>query len=529
MSETLSMLGGRWKGLCRVIFGTEIGELRDYAKYLTENNEPIGHRKSNISGKEVVSAPTAYYEGAKWIAHDEVDFSKRFEPLSINEIKDIDSVVEALGERACYTGNIFFGQSGNIENSSNINDSFCIYETAFFGNSKYLAYCTVGRRNEACFGCNAVVESEGCIKCCRSFRNKRSFELWMSQNSTDCYYSFGLENCLNCMFCFNAQNKRNAIGNLELGREKYNAIKEKLASEMASELVSRHNLPSLLDLVEQTDEPNAKKEVAKNDTLASRNIAAIETSFAHTTGVLFGEKLDGIETYANWLKKHTRPVGRGVSAASGKPLVLANYANYQKFPRGRLVDSAEAREKGAKTHLEASEVETMNMQNAGQKLKKLAFFNVEFFEGSNMNLAECAIAVDSTNCYRSSLLEYSKNCAYSFWTNNCQNVFGSDGPFDSNSCINIYYCCAQTRCFEIDCCGYCSDTYFAHGCENLSEAMFCFNVKNKRFAIGNAEMQPEKYRNIKAALLGQIAEELEEKKDLKWGIYNIGCRVKGQK
>ncbi len=233
MSEALDTCKRRWATCCKILFGQEIGDLSDFAPWLMENIEEIGHRKSTLSGKEVVSAPIAYSKNSKWLSFDEVDFGKKFEPLNINEIKDIDSIAQAFSERFSYTGNIFFGNSGNIERSSNINDSFYIYNSARFGNSKYLAYSTIGRECSDCFGCNAISKSEFCIRCSQSHLNKRCFELWMGQNNSDSYYSYGIHGCSNAIFCFNAKSKKYAIGNLELDPAKYSKIKEKLISEMA--------------------------------------------------------------------------------------------------------------------------------------------------------------------------------------------------------------------------------------------------------------------------------------------------------
>ena len=69
----------------------------------------------------------------------------------------------------------------------------------------------------------------------------------------------------------------------------------------------------------------------------------------------------------------------------------------------------------------------------------------------------------------------------------------------------------------------CTDLYFGHNCENVQDGMFCFNVKNLKRAIGNAEYSPDEYKKVKSSLLEQISSELEAKKTLKWDIYNIGC------
>ncbi len=142
MSETLNVLERRWRGACKLIFGREACGLEECKAWLTELTEPISYHSSSVSGKEVISAPTDYCGSAKWLSFDEVEFSKRFAPLSINEIKDIDTLLSAISERMQYSGNVVFGNSSNIERSSNLNDSHYIYGVGRNGNSKYLAYVT---------------------------------------------------------------------------------------------------------------------------------------------------------------------------------------------------------------------------------------------------------------------------------------------------------------------------------------------------------------------------------------------------
>ncbi|MBM3229513.1 hypothetical protein FJZ26_03715 [Candidatus Parvarchaeota archaeon] len=108
---------------------------------------------------------------------------------------------------------------------------------------KYLAYDTLGRLCESCFGCNGIGESSFCIRCYETFRDKRCFELWMSQNCSDCYYVFGLNNCAHCMFCFNAKNLNFAIGNAPVAPDKFRQIKKQLLSRIAAQLELKKDLP----------------------------------------------------------------------------------------------------------------------------------------------------------------------------------------------------------------------------------------------------------------------------------------------
>jgi hypothetical protein len=52
--------------------------------------------------------------------------------------------------------------------------------------------------------------------------------------------------------------------------------------------------------------------------------------------------------------------------------------------------------------------------------------------------------------------------------------------------------------------------------------MFCFNVKNMRYAIGNVEVGREKYLEMKKMVLWEIAKRIQEKHDLPFDIYSLG-------
>ena len=53
--------------------------------------------------------------------------------------------------------------------------------------------------------------------------------------------------------------------------------------------------------------------------------------------------------------------------------------------------------------------------------------------------------------------------------------------------------------------------------------MFCFNTKNKRYAIGNAEVGKESFLKAKSALLAWLLSQLEKKGSVELDIYNLGC------
>ncbi|MCX6769893.1 MAG: hypothetical protein NT051_04415 [Candidatus Micrarchaeota archaeon] len=248
-SETYLELNRRWNILCRVIFGEEIGDMGEYGEWLAENTLPLFTGKSTASGKSVSFVLPYYPKDAKFISLDEVDFSKKFEPLSMNEVKDIDSIIRAVSERVCYSGNVVLGNLRFVDESADTIESFYVYRSAQISFSKYVAYGYNMEYAESVFGTINHGHCNNSIRISDSNFLSRCFETYGSEQSSDLFYSHRLFNCANCLFSFNLRNAKNAIGNLQLQPEKYAELKKKLLSEMTQILRKERKLPSLLEMV----------------------------------------------------------------------------------------------------------------------------------------------------------------------------------------------------------------------------------------------------------------------------------------
>ena len=522
MGELQAALERAWASTCKVLFGEEAGSMRQYEKWLAELVDPAVVRKSCISGKDVIYSTAHYSESAASINLDEVDFNRKYPPLSINQVKDIDSIISAIKDRAYYSGNVVLGNSKYVEKSANISDSFYIYNTTLSSNDKYMAYCTQCRLDSYGFGGNAISESEFCLKCHELTRVKRCFEAWMTQDSANCYYSHGLKDCTDCMFSFNLRSKRFAIGNLELPPDKYKGIKAKLLSEMLSDLKRDKRLPSLIEIAARCGKPSAPKIPPAALHTEPLDKGRIEDAFSRTMALLFGKKpIGGIDFYRDWLVRNTRGIDIGKSASSGRRLYIAQYGNYSDLPRDRLLGLDEAQALGASARLEMADAEGLTLASAHAKIGKIAFFNTEINDGQNSNDIECAVLIDAVNCYRTVCSAYSKQCAYSFWPQKSESIFGCDIMFWCSFCVKCYNSVNLKRCLEMDSCSTCADCLFCHNCENLQNCMFCFNTKNKRYAIGNVEVGPEAYARAKKTVLEQLSVELEKTGKISRSIFSL--------
>jgi hypothetical protein len=538
MMEIYDQLNKDWRSVTKVLFGVDaegIGELKDYGEYLSEYNDAPSVEKSAVSGKDTYLAIDEYCDGAKFIGLDEVDFNKRFEPLNINEIKDVDSIVGAVKERIYYTGNLVLGNSKFVEGSSNITDGVYIYKSCLLDECQHAAYSSYIRRSKYIFGCTSAAFLDHVVRGHEigPYVN-RCFEVYLIMNSSDTYYSANLDGCAECLFCFNLRGRRHNIGNLELPKDKYAIIKSKLLSEMAEDIKRKKSKRSLFNILSSLPKEKvvtgADQEDVSGKSDQSFDLAPIDKAFRQTFNVILKKEPSGLEAYAGFLQKKRVPKIVPLSGAASKNEVLfANVFRYltpEKIPTHRLIDASDAVNLSKNPpSLSMDEVEDLSLEDDGSmsKLSKMAFMPFSLSFGQNRNVGRDIWTITASDCYNGVAYIYSKLCAYTFWPRDSSYIFGSSTVFDSSFCINSYYSKNLSRTFEVDGCRSCSDAYFLHNCENMRDSMFCFNVKNMNYAIGNAALGPEDYRRIKASLIEQIGGELVEKKDFKWDIYNIGC------
>ncbi|MEM2138036.1 MAG: hypothetical protein QW568_03020 [Candidatus Anstonellaceae archaeon] len=525
-SDVYNELNKRFKSTCKILLGEEVGELSDYSKWLYEKNGPRLVQKSALSGKEVVLSSDVYSKRASYISFDEAELDKKYPPLSINEIKDIDSIISSVSDRISYSGNIILGNSKFVEQSTTITEGFYIYHTERNAFSKYIAYSTRGGYSEHVFGCYGFGPAHFSIKCGGVWDVTRGFCSSKCDFSSDIYFSHGLTNCYDAIFCFNVRNKRNAIGNLVLPREKYAQLKTKLVAEMREKLKKDKRLPFIFELIakEKPDYSQLKRVFASAPAFPNEKTdkSRIEKAFSETTGVVLGKPLSPIDKYAKWMSTksiiNTEP---GTSCFSGAPLIMPGYAWFMDYPKDRLLEQKEADFAGERLAVLLPEAESLSLQNAARVLSKIAYFCPQWQTGKLQNNIDSPLSIDAVDCYGGILNMQSKYMAFSYSGRNSDYVFGCREPRESSFCINSHFSTKCTRCFEIDHCANCSGVYFCHNCENVHDSMFCFNVKNKKYAIGNVEVGREKFLEAKKILLDYVGKELEAKGELTLDIYNL--------
>jgi len=520
-SSTYDTLNKGWKSTCKVLFGAELGELKDYEEWLLEYLPKVARRKSHVSGKEVVLAMDDYCKGAKFVSLGQ-EGQKAIEPLTINEVKDIDSIAAAVSEKWEYTGNKVLGNSKFVESSDDIINSHFVSDSVGVSDSAYVyASSIITANSKYIFGAIRSDIAEFVIRGMRCSNVKRCFESRFILDCSDLYFCATCIGSHDLMFSFNQRNKKYRIGNLQLPKDKYQSLKTKLLEQVKGELVKERSFPSIFQLV-----PNEKTKNAGDIPISVKKTTAdlkpLEKGFQSTFNILFKRAPTGsIVDYGDWLSRHNGKL-REIKSPFGNmayTLPCELYPIYSLVPEKRVVTWEEANQLG---DLCLNEAELASVASIRKALPKIGYFTDEILEGKCHNNPKTLTAIDSSNTYDVCVYKC-EHVAFNMYCVFSKYVYGGRSTADCHFCMNCYNSSNLHRCFEVDSSSKCSDTYFSHNCEGLSDAMFCFNAKSKKHVIGNLQLQPDKYRKLKDLLLGQMADEIEKNKGLKRDIFNIGC------
>ncbi len=241
-----------WKTTCRVLLRGEVGELCDFESYLMRYVEKTLQVKSALSGRTVIISSPEFSPHSKFISHNEMEeYNARLRSLKldINSIKDIDSAVSALGEHLYYCGDIITGNSQEVRMADSVANSVHVLHSNEIYDSKFMAYSSILRYCENCFGTSSGGESKYMIQCYEVFQQARCMETYRAYTSNDCYYSANLENCQDRLFSFNQRAKRNLIGNRLFSPPEFAKLKAKLVDDIRTTLADKKSVSSIVDLV----------------------------------------------------------------------------------------------------------------------------------------------------------------------------------------------------------------------------------------------------------------------------------------
>lgn len=242
----VDQLDKSFRSACKILLGQEIGALSEHEKSLVRYLQPMNMAKSAASGKPVYLSES-YCKGAKVEAYAEAQ-KEIAKPLSVNSIKDIDSLFAAAQERFTYAGDKILGNSKFVEESDNCIDVIYARQCREVYSSEYMAHCQMIDGSKFMFGCSWGTLSSFCINATEVYKSQRVFESAMTMYSGDVFFSHNSNSSSELLFCFNQFSKRHRIGNCQLAPDKFAEMKKKLLAEIAQDIVRKKRIPSLVEI-----------------------------------------------------------------------------------------------------------------------------------------------------------------------------------------------------------------------------------------------------------------------------------------
>lgn len=514
-----STLEKSWRATCRILFGQELGALDDYGEWLAEYLLKTARRKSHVSGNEVIIARDEYPQSARFVSADEVAQNRDY-ALGINQIKDVESIVEALQEKCEYTGNRVLGTSAFVESSDIVMDSQYVYNSTNIEQSSHVYSSYMMRRgSKHVFGSGYTANGEFLLRVTTGINLRRCFESHFVSDSSDLYFCFNCDGCHDALFSFGQRNKDRTIGNLALPKDKYARLKAKLLGEVAEQLVKNRRFESLFRLVPDRA-PGKLPAISLQPQAEETSMEMAEKAFSSAFGVVLKRQPPSMTQLEGWLSSNTLKLEEVKTPFGETTCIPLNFGIVSAMPRGRMTTIPELVELGK---IAMNEKSLGSLGKILDSLGSIAFFSADYSQGENRNIIKGAVILHSTNVYKGYESTYSENTGLTSISLHSKYVYGCHRIIDSQFCLKCYNSLYLNRCFELDSCNSCADSYFCHNCEAMQDAMFCFNMKGRRHQIGNTQFDKDTYSKAKASLVSQMAMELEKKKTLKWSIYSLGA------
>lgn len=223
-----------------VVLGKKLCNFKEYEEWLTENVTTNEYGESVMSKEKIYLPPFDFYRDIKHniLTIEEAYFVHGKNCLSEAELNQLSfsNAKTTLKKLSTVTPNTRYGESSHLIDCDFYYSSHYSYKSVALVNSKYCYYCFWPRQSTYNIGTFYTFSSQFCIKCYNSENMNRCFEMSDCSNCTDSMFCHNCEGLSNCMFCFNVKNKKYAIANIEVGRERYMEIKNRVMNGIAEKV-----------------------------------------------------------------------------------------------------------------------------------------------------------------------------------------------------------------------------------------------------------------------------------------------------
>jgi len=240
----LDQIENAFQSTTKLIFGKALLDFQFYEEWITKRIPKISEYSSSLSNaktympehyffKEIPREKLAAFEDLKKTSAQKVSSTSLDLPFKdfLKEVSKISSFIPDFAE----------GNNMNISETTVYMDSLNLFRCFDMFWCKNSAY-TFSAFGEGLFGCYRIVNSKFLIHCYNIENVTASFEMDNARNCSNSLFCHNVENVHESMFCFNTKSKRYAIGNVEVGREKYLEFRNLFTAKLLPELKSKKNL-----------------------------------------------------------------------------------------------------------------------------------------------------------------------------------------------------------------------------------------------------------------------------------------------
>ncbi|MFH1448031.1 MAG: hypothetical protein ABIG39_04150 [Candidatus Micrarchaeota archaeon] len=245
----------------------------------------------------------------------------------------------------------------------------------------------------------------------------------------------------------------------------------------------------------------------------------INDAWKNTCRVIFGEEIGDLDEFSDYLTKYVEPIYEKKSCISGKPTVISS-----PFPeRARFISNDETDEYNRMMeNLKLDINEIKDIDSILGALKDKLYYSGNIVVGNSRNVQNSDSCGNVSFVYKSIEIYDSKYVAYSSFRRFDEFVFGSTLGGESKFVIKGFGNYRNRRCMGTLRTFTSSDCYYTANLEDCTNCMFSFNQKSKHNLIGNLQLPPDEYSELKNKLIREMRDTLKEKKEIPTIVEVLG-------
>ena len=144
-----------------------------------------------------------------------------------------------------------------------------------------------------------------------------------------------------------------------------------------------------------------------------------------------------------------------------------------------------------------------NLQELLAMWNDINYFTTER-EIESLNVAESDSVIKSENVYRSQDIRRSKNILFSDGVEDSEFVAASQRSGGNGFCIRVEDSGECSNSFGVSWSSKITNSFFIHDCFDMTDSMFCTNMRGRQYCIANMQFEKEEYEKLKQQVVQWI-------------------------